>query len=217
MIGIKNYEPKHEKSWVYCKALVYLFSDFWDDDSREKDDFSDYYEDSIELIALDGETVVGLLDIGIYDKEASRAYPYYSCDKLAYFANLAVHPDYQNQGIANKLFEKAEKLLLSKKVQGLSIFTRGDANANYLYQKWGAELIAKDWLVVGLPKTLHQDFTFKVLKDDQRLKFETTDGELPYYQREGVYIVSQEEALAAFEAEAIYEERTYLKRYEETL
>lgn len=169
------------------------------------------------MIALDGETVVGLLDIGIYDKEASRAYPYYSCDKLAYFANLAIHPGYQNRGIANKLFEKAEKLLLSKKVQALSIFTRGDANANNLYQKWGAELIAKDWLVVGLPKTLHQDFTFKVLKDDQRLKFETIDGQLPYYQREGVYIVSQEEALAAFEAEAIYEERTYLKRYEETL
>ncbi|WP_438478777.1 GNAT family N-acetyltransferase [Streptococcus pluranimalium] len=216
-MSIKNYEPKHEKSWVYCKALAYLFSDFWYDDSREKDDFSDYYEDSIELIALDGETVVGLLDIGIYDKEASRSYPYYSCDRLAYFANLAVHPDYQNQGIANKLFEKAEKLLLSKKVQALSIFTRGDANANYLYQKWGAELIAKDWLVVGLPKTLHQDFTFKVLKDNQRLRFETTDGELSYYQREGVYIVSQEEALASFEAEAIYEERTYLKRYEETL
>ncbi len=107
--------------------------------------------------------------------------------------------------------------MLSKKVQALSIFTRVDANANYLYQKWGAELIAKDWLVVGLPKTLHQDFTFKVLKDDQRLKFETIDGQLPYYQREGVYIVSQEEALAAFEAEAIYEEITYLKRYEETL
>ncbi len=169
------------------------------------------------MIALDGATVVGLLDIGIYDTEASRSYPYYSCDRLAYFANLAVHPDYQNQGIANKLFEKAEKLLLSKKVQALSIFTRGDANANYLYQKWGAELIAKDWLVVGLPKTLHQDFTFKVLKDNQRLRFETTDGELSYYQREGVYIVSQEEALASFEAEAIYEERTYLKRYEETL
>ncbi len=169
------------------------------------------------MIALDGATVVGLLDIGIYDTEGSRSYPYYSCGRLAYFANLAVHPDYQNQGIANKLFEKAEKLLLSKKVQALSIFTRGDANANYLYQKWGAKLIAKDWLVVGLPKTLHQDFTFKVLKDDQRLKFETIDGQLPYYQREGVYIVSQEEALAAFEAEAIYEERTYLKRYEETL
>lgn len=197
--------------------MAYLFSDFWDDNSREKDDFSDYYEDSIELIVLDGETVVGLLDIGIYDKEASRAYPYYSCDKLAYFANLAVHPDYQNQGIANELFTEAEKLLLSKKVQALSIFTRGDANANYLYQKWGAELIAKDWLVVVLPKTLHQDFTFKVLKDDQRLSFETTDGELSYYQREGVYIVSQEEALASFEAEAIYEERTYLKRYKENL
>ncbi|CAM3200649.1 hypothetical protein STPL106120_00260 [Streptococcus pluranimalium] len=28
MISIKNYEPKHEKSWVYCKALAYLFQIF---------------------------------------------------------------------------------------------------------------------------------------------------------------------------------------------
>lgn len=206
------YQERYEKTWVYCKGLAYLFSDFFDDISRYKDGL-DYFEDKIELIALEGETVIGLLDIGIYDKESSQNYPYVQADKVAYFANLAVHPDYQNKGIAARLFEEAEALLRQKKVDVLAIFTRGDANANHLYHKWGAKLICRDWLVQGLPKTEKQSFQFCVSLDDKRLVFKTDDGEFPYYQREGLYIVSKEEHLSDFDACAIYEERTYLKWY----
>lgn len=212
---IKRYESQYEKSWVYCKALAYLYSDFFDDISRTKDDFSDFYEDSIELIALEDETVVGLLDIGIYSRENSRAYPYYSCDKVAYFANLAVHPDYQGQGIADQLFTQAEVLLREKGVEALAIFTRGGEAANHLYQKWGAEVICKDWMVVGTPKSLEQLFTFKVLPTEKRLAFVTEEAELPYYLREGHYIVAKEKDLVLFEIEEVYEERTYLKRYDQ--
>lgn len=210
---IASYDSAYETSWVYCKALAYLFSDFSDDISRRKDQMTDY-ADSIELIALEGETVIGLLDIGIYDLENSRAYPYYQADKVAYFANLAVHPDHQNKGIAQALFDRADVLLAEKGVQALAIFTRGDDAANHLYQKWGAELICQDWLVVGTPKDLNQDFRFKVLPEEKRLLFQTPDGELPYYQREGIYIVPQEEYLILFDAEQIYQERTYLKIYD---
>lgn len=213
MMTIKHYSSDYEKSWVYCKALAYLYSDFFDDISREKDDFTDFYEDSIELVALDDDVVVGLLDIGIYSRENSRAYAYYSCDKVAYFANLAVHPDYQGQGIADKLFAQAEVFLREKGVEALAIFTRGGEAANHLYQKWGAEVICRDWLVVGTPKSQEQSFTFKVLPDQKRLAFVTEEGELPYYQREGHYIVAKEKDLELFEIEEVYEERTYLKRY----
>lgn len=92
---ITTYKATYEKSWVYTKALAYLFSDFWDDIETEKTQFTDEpFEDSIELIALEGNQVIGLLDIGIYNVEASKAYFYHSCSKLAYFANFAVHPDY---------------------------------------------------------------------------------------------------------------------------
>lgn len=213
MITITSFKKQHEKSWVYCKALAYLFSDFFDDISRTKDEFSDWYADSIELVALDGDTVVGLLDIGIYSLENSRAYAYYPCDKVAYFANLAVHPDYQGQGLADQLFKAAEKLLHEKEVEALAIFTRGDEKANYLYQKWGGELISRDWLVVGRQKHLEQEFQFKVLKEEKRLQFATADGELPYYLREGQYIVSKEAGLELFDIDQLYEERTYLKKY----
>lgn len=103
---IQTYDSTYERSWVYTKALSYLFSPFVDDMSRSKDEFTEEpYQDSIDLIAVEDDQVVGVLDIGIYTEEASHAYPYYPGEKIAYFANLAVHPDFQNQGIASQLFK----------------------------------------------------------------------------------------------------------------
>lgn len=75
---IQIYDSIYEKSWVYTKALSYLFSPFFDDMSRSKDEFTEEpYQDSVELIAVEDDQVVGLLDIGIYTEEASHSYPYY--------------------------------------------------------------------------------------------------------------------------------------------
>lgn len=215
MMTIIPYTPEYEKSWVYTKALAYLFSDFFDDNSRAKDSFpSDVYEDTIELIALEGDHLVGLLDIAIYNKEYSRSYKYHPAEKVAYFANLAVHPDHQGKGIAGRLFKEAEKLLLEKKVDALAIFTRGGEEANHLYQKWGGQLVCRDWLVVGSPKAEEEDFVFQVKLDEQRLAFVKPDGvEQPYYLREGTYVVAREDDLALFDIDQVYEERTYIKVY----
>lgn len=215
MISIFPYTPKYEKDWVYTKALAYLFSDFFDDNSRAKDSFpSNIYEDTIELIALEGDQLVGLLDIAIYNREFSQSYKYHPADKVAYFANLAVHPDHQGKGIAGRLFEEAERLLREKGVQALAIFTRGGETANHLYQKWGGQLVCRDWLVVGTPKAEEDDFVFRVKLDEQRLAFVKPDGaEQPYYLREGTYVVAKEDHLALFDIDQVYEERTYIKVY----
>ena len=61
---IQTYDSTYEKSWVYTKALSYLFSPFFDDMSRSKDEFTEEpYQDSVELIAVEDDQVVGLLDI----------------------------------------------------------------------------------------------------------------------------------------------------------
>lgn len=43
---IRKYQSGDEKGWVYCKALSYLFSPFFDDRETEKpkllDDIYDY-------------------------------------------------------------------------------------------------------------------------------------------------------------------------------
>ncbi|MGT2911304.1 GNAT family N-acetyltransferase [Streptococcus cameli] len=210
---IVEYESKFEKSWVYTKALSYLFSPFFDDRSQEKDCFSpDIYQDTVELIAVEGDQVVGLLDIAIYTREMSQAYRYVSGEKIAYFANLAVHPDYQGQGIASDLFKEAEQLLIEKEVDALAIFTRNGDSANHLYKKWGGKLVAKDFLVVGCLKS-EPSFQFEVLLDEKRLKFSRDEKEIPFYLREGTYIVSKEEDLELFDIDELYPEFTYVKRY----
>ena len=45
---IQIYDSIYEKSWVYTKALSYLFSPFFDDMSRRKDEFTEEpYQDSV--------------------------------------------------------------------------------------------------------------------------------------------------------------------------
>ncbi|MGT2783958.1 GNAT family N-acetyltransferase [Streptococcus merionis] len=213
-MNIIPYSPEYEKSWVYTKALSHLFSPFFDDMPREKEQMNtDIYQDQIDLIAVECDQVVGLLTINIFHKTISQSYRYYPADKVAYFENLAVHPDYQNQGIASQLFEEAERQLKAKEVDALAIFTRDGASANHLYQKWGGQLIAQDYLVVGNLKT-EEPFTFEVLSDEGRLRFSRNGQEIPYYQREGIYVVSKEEDIDLFDIEAVYHEKTYIKTYE---
>ncbi len=208
---IQTYDSTYERSWVYTKALSYLFSPFFDDMSRSKDEFTEEpYQDSIELIAVEDDQVVGLLDIGIYTEEASHAYPYYPGEKIAYFANLAVHPDFQNQGIASKLFQSAWEKLQEKKVEALIIFTRDGKQANHLYQKWGGKLICQDYLVVGRPKD-QTSFSFSVDRKQQTICLTDKSGNsLGYYQREGHYIVSRKEDLENFDIDELYKEHTYV-------
>lgn len=81
--------------------------------------------------------LVGLLDIVIYNAEYSRSYRYAPADKVAYFTNLAVHPEHQGKGIAQLLFAEARKDLLAKNVEKLAIFTRSGQVVNHLYAKMG--------------------------------------------------------------------------------
>lgn len=213
---IKDYVPEFEKSWVYTKALSYLFSPFFDDRSSKKDTFDpEIYSSTIELIAVEDDKVVGLLDIGIYNQEFSLSYKYHPADKVAYFANLAVHPDYQGQGIASKLFAVADKRLIEEGVDVLAIFTREGEVANHLYQKWGGQLVTIDYLVVGNLKS-EEPFNFEVLKNQGRLRFSRQGKEIPFYQREGVYILSDKAALEQFDIEQVYKEMTYIKTYKKT-
>lgn len=211
---IIHYASQYEKSWIYTKALSHLFSPFFDDMSTEKEPMNEeIYQDQLDLIAVEDGQVLGLLVISIYQEELSRDYLYYPCSKLAYFENLAVHPDFQNQGIASALWAYADSWLREKKVEALAIFTRDGHAANHLYEKWGGQLVAEDYLVVGSLKS-EEPFKFEVLTDEKRLRFSRDGQEIPYYQREGTYIVSKKEDLELFDSDHVYHEKTYIKVYQ---
>lgn len=214
MMEILTYSDQYERSWIYTKALSHLFSPFFDDMSPEKEALDrEVFDDEIDLIAVEAGQVIGLLRIAIYNSTYSQTYKYYPADKVAYFENLAVHPDFQNQGIAQALFEVAEKRLKAMSVDALSIFTRDGDVANHLYQKWGAQVVAQNYLVMGSLKN-EPGFQFEVLHDQKRLCFSRDGRELPYYQREGVFVVAKAEDLSLFDIDKVYLETSYIKVYQ---
>ncbi|MER0123107.1 GNAT family N-acetyltransferase [Streptococcus sp. ZJ93] len=208
---IRRYKPSDEKGWVYTKALSYLFSPFFDDRETTKPTLNrDIYDDRIEWVAEKDGQIVGLLDIDIYNQECSQSYLYAPADKVAYFTNLAVHPDYQGQGIAQALYDRALQELQEYQVERLAIFTREGDVANHLYQKWGGKLVCSDYLVVGQPKDTP---TFRFGVDVEKASRSLTDmaGQpLPYYLREGIYIVANQADLDLFDIEECYQEFTYV-------
>lgn len=208
---IRDYKTSDEKGWVYCKALSYLFSPFFDDRETEKPALlTDIYDKRIELVAESDGQIVGLIDIDIYSQENSQTYLYAPSQRTAYLTNFAVHPDYQGQGIAQALYEKAEQALKDAGVEKLAIFTRDGDIANHLYQKWGGQLICSDYLVIGAPKDTPY-VRFGVDLPNAKLAFTDETGQpAPYYLREGVYVVTDQADLELFDIEAVYQELTYV-------
>lgn len=200
-----------KKAGSIARPLATYFRPFFDDRETEKPALlTDIYDKRIELVTeIDGQ-IVGLIDIDIYSQENSQTYLYAPSQRTAYLTNLAVHPDYQGQGIAQALYEKAEQALKEAGVEKLAIFTRDGDVANHLYKKWGGELVCSDYLVIGTPKDTAY-VRFGVDLPNAKLAFTDEAGQpAPYYLREGVYVVTNQSDLELFDIEAVYQEMTYV-------
>lgn len=155
------------------------------------------FEKRIELVACVDENIVGILDIDIFNEKYSKSYSYCSANKVAYFTNLAVHPDFQGQGIAQRLFDDAKEELLINGVEKLAIFTRESEKTTYLYEKWGAKKVCESWIVIGTPKKTDNIF-FSVDLDEGKIKLSSNHEKITYYQREGIYIFCQKKRVCHF-------------------
>lgn len=210
MITIRKYLSTDEKNWVYTKALSYLFSPFFDDMDTYKPAIDNtVFEKRIELVACVDKNIVGILDIDIFNQKYSKSYVYCSANKVAYFTNLAVHPDFQGQGIAQRLFDNAKEELFINGVEKLAIFTRESEKTTYLYEKWGAKKVCESWIVIGTPKKTDNIF-FSVDLDEGKIKLSSNDEKITYYQREGIYILSEKESMSFFDVDKYFKEITYI-------
>src|SRR5699024_2036576 len=81
-------------------------------------------EPSLALVAVDGEELVGLLDIEIDGTEAT-------------IVSIATHPDHQGRGIGTRLLQHALPTLTARGVHTLDAWTREDAPANRWYVRNG--------------------------------------------------------------------------------
>lgn len=213
---IVQYNSELEDSWIRCKALSYLYSQFNDQIEAKKDTYSsdEGYSEAIELAALNQDNVViGLLDIGVFNDERNKYYPYVRhLEKGSYMDILAVHPDFQNIGVAQSLIDEGLTLLRSKDIEYVSIFTRDDEPANNLYRKLGATLLAKNYRVKGMLKHDGERIgSFTVNTKQQKIEVLDTKGdEIPYVFDSGYYWVYNKENLGLFDIEDYITEHSYV-------
>lgn len=87
-VAVRDYEPADSSSWLRCRVLAYLPTSHYDDvwPSKRRAD--------LELVATDGEVVIGLLDVSVPGS-------------LATIDTVAVHPDHQRRGVGSALLAEA--------------------------------------------------------------------------------------------------------------
>lgn len=115
---IRDYEPADEPSWLRCRVLGFLATSCYDDVWQAK------RRTDLELVALDGGEVVGLLDVSVPGAEAT-------------VDNVVVHPDHRGRGIATALLEEALRRLERAGVETLDAWTREDRPALAWYARHG--------------------------------------------------------------------------------
>jgi ribosomal protein S18 acetylase RimI-like enzyme len=131
---IRRYNPWDEKGWVRCRVLSFLDTAYFDNVLREKET---YDNPSIELVAVLDDQIAGLMDIEYELKE--RQFCSRGTGLGGMIWHIAVHPDFQRNGIAVKLLQEAEKIASELELDYLEAWTRDDKWVNRWYEKNGFE------------------------------------------------------------------------------
>lgn len=206
MITINNYEEKYEDEWLRCRLLSYFYSSMYEDVVTEKPHFPD--RETIELVALNDGHVVGIMDMVLDSQHIKTSF--LSQGPGAFLQTIAVHPDYQGQGIARQLMAEALKRLERTDIKFIELYTRGDVPANSLYQSLGFKLQYESYDVFGNLKSQDDEITITGI-ENKRLKVEHADGsQCRYSISQSEFEVFTEEGLESIDIDRVYPSRGYL-------
>lgn len=180
-IVIRTYAVSLQESWLRCRALAYMRSQFTDEIDGDRPQMP--LKRGVALVACVGHQVVGIADTVCCAPNAdqNRRYRLTAGTPLAILDTLAVHPDYQRQGIATQLLNRTRQLLANRGGQ-LLIYTRDDAAANTFYRRQGANLLYTSYIVTGnSPRNLVPAWTtFQVTVSGQLQLFDATGNAIDY-------------------------------------
>jgi ribosomal protein S18 acetylase RimI-like enzyme len=112
VISILDYLPEHQASIRgiltkigWAEQYISAMEDAADIFSKDKENYGAY-------LAVSNENAVGFLYV-----------QYYAWNQLCHIQGLAVHPEFQRQGIASALVTRAEEFAGSKEARGIYVDT----------------------------------------------------------------------------------------------
>jgi ribosomal protein S18 acetylase RimI-like enzyme len=119
---IRDYEAADEREWVRARAVAFLDTCYYDSvEPRKPVEEADAV---IDLVAVDGGRVVGILDVAVRGE-------------LATIETVCVDPEYRRYGIATRLLREAIARLEDSPAQVLDAWTREDGHALGWYAAHG--------------------------------------------------------------------------------
>ncbi|GEN46056.1 GNAT family N-acetyltransferase [Alkalibacillus haloalkaliphilus] len=129
---IRNYEPRDEEGWLRCRVLSFLNTAYYDNVLQHKEK---YHNRSIEIVAEKGGEIVGLLDLELEQSERQVCTLRNGLGAMMW--HIAVHPDYQREGVGKQLLQYAESQLKGQGYEYLEAWTRDDDWVNHWYENQG--------------------------------------------------------------------------------
>ena len=141
--AVRPYRPEDEKQWVRCRTLAFLDTAYFDNVLTAKER---YERPAIELVAVAGEQLVGLIDVEIEDAlgatgaiDANGVATAEVSRRTGTIWHVAVHPDWRRQGIAGALLDAVKTRATALGVTHLDAWTRDDQFVRDWYLAKGFE------------------------------------------------------------------------------
>jgi len=142
MIEYRMYRPADEEHWLRCRVLAFLDSPYYENVITKK---PTYETDALELIASDGNDLLGFMDTQFEQRAGSLCYG--SGDVGAVIWELGIHPDFRRQRIASRLLEKTIAECDSRGGKRIQAWTRASPTTRGWYESLGFRSIFRYWHV----------------------------------------------------------------------
>jgi ribosomal protein S18 acetylase RimI-like enzyme len=119
---VRDYTPTDETPWLRCRVLAFLDTTYYDDVATAKPQ----REAGLELVAVDGDELIGLVDASVTGSEAT-------------IETIAVHPDHRRMGVAQGLLDEICGRLQARGATQVDAWTRDDEGTLAWYRSQGFE------------------------------------------------------------------------------
>jgi ribosomal protein S18 acetylase RimI-like enzyme len=122
---VRDYASADETSWLRCRVLAFLDTNYYDDVAIVKPS----REAGLELVATIGDQVIGLLDVSVTGSEST-------------IETIAIHPDHRRLGVGQQLLKEICDRLKERGAAQVDAWTRDDEGtlAWYLSQGFKQEM-----------------------------------------------------------------------------
>lgn len=136
---IREYRPEDEQQWLRCRVISFLDTSYYCDVKQVKEA---YTHPSIELVAEEDGSIIGLMDIEMDSDDLIKA------DKRgAVLWHMAVLPEYRRRGVAAAMWERAKAIMQVHGICHCEAWTQEDEAANRFYCATGFKLCTEHtWL-----------------------------------------------------------------------